>query len=479
VNYTLAAIAFAVFAFQRASVGQASRLSPSSVSEQLSGSGIGPENIALRRGFKVRDRRDACPTGWLPLSGIWLAVLAAALSTGAKLSNAPLLLPLGCALLPALGRVKWLNWKLAPLAVLVVCCSCLPVAIACWRHTGDFTGDPDNQFKVRPRNAVGAVLGNLVELAQDATQPPLLPGRDRINALLEPLNQSAAMQWVIRNHSSFGGICYSQAVYEGEAGLGCGIWFYAVFLAAGCRCVETGGRQPVNPISLPPAWRVAPWLGVVAFLILYARLAADHTQRFGAAFYPLLFILLLRWRRVAAFERRRVSAIVAGCVALAVLPPIMLTQARPLIPIERLAQWFPTPALKSAAAQYHIWTVMRDDLAPLRAQVPPEATRLGYAAGFRDTPYGLWQPFGSRTVVELGLPPGSGNPVPRDIKYAVVTERGLRERGQPDLQNWLRRYHGEVIFTLQRSRALSAHEASGFEAWYLVKLEPPAPQLTL
>ena len=47
---------------------------------------------------------------------------------------------------------------------------------------------------------------------------------------------------------------------------------------------------------------------------------------------------------------------------------------------------------------------MRDDLAPLREQLPPGVTRLGYAAGFRDTSYGLWKPFGSRVVVELGLP---------------------------------------------------------------------------
>ena len=71
---------------------------------------------------------------------------------------------------------------------------------------------------------------------------------------------------------------------------------------------------------------------------------------------------------------------------------------------------------------------MRDDLAPLRAQLPLGVTRLGYAAAFKDTPYGLWQPFGSRVVVELGLPLGTKARPPANLEYAVVTADGLRAR---------------------------------------------------
>jgi len=113
---------------------------------------------------------------------------------------------------------------------------------------------------------------------------------------------------------------------------------------------------------------------------------------------------------------------------------------------------------------------MCDDLAPLRAQLPPAATRLGYAAGFLDTPYGLFQPFGGRTIIELGLPLGSHRLPPPDLQYAVVTERGVRERYQIDLKTWLDRVTGEIIYTFPRNAVLDAHTGPRYELWYLVKL---------
>ena len=149
-----------------------------------------------------------------------------------------------------------------------------------------------------------------------------------------------------------------------------------------------------------------------------------------------------------------------------------LTPARPLIPIQTLAQKFPRPAWQKLAEKYQVWASLRDDLAPLRAQLPPGTTRLGYGAGFHDTPYGLCSPLGSREIIELGLPLGSGKLPPPDLQYAVVTERGLQERGQPDLKTWLARTGGEVVFEYPRNVMLDGHSAPKYESWYLVKLNP-------
>jgi hypothetical protein len=199
---------------------------------------------------------------------------------------------------------------------------------------------------------------------------------------------------------------------------------------------------------------------------------AEHIPRYGASYYPLVIISILLLPRIAALERRRIAAVLSGFSILAVVPVILLTPARPVIPVERLAQIFHRPALQTIAVNYHYWAVMRDDLAPLRDQLPPGVTRLGYAAGLRDTSYGLWKPFGSRLVVELGLPLGSQSKPPADMHYAVITERGLQQRYGMDLKTWLNFTGGQVVFEHRHNVNLLAHSDPHYESWYLVKFGP-------
>jgi hypothetical protein len=402
---------------------------------------------------------------------LWLALLAAALLTGAKLTNLPLLLPVGLLLLPALHRTNWFNWKTVVVLLIAIGCSFIPLAFLCWKNTGDWSGDPTDQWHAHPRSHVGAFALNTISLVNDAVQPPVCPAAEKITARLEPLNHSAFMQFLQWSESSTDGIRFGNMPYEGAAGLGCGLGFYAVFLLLGGLLVKPTAR--VVPADLPLAWRLAPWAAWPALGVMLAEVTfSPHIPRYAATYYPFLCISLLRLPRIAALERRRLAAVVAGVAAAAVVPVILLTPARPVIPFERLAKTFHRPALQNIAEKYHYWAVLDDDLAPLRAQLPPEATRLGYAAGFRDTAYGLWKPFGSRVVMELGLPLGSNSKPPADMRYAVVTERGLQQRYGMDLKTWLNFAGGQVLFEHRRNDQLETHSAPHYESWYLVKFAP-------
>ena len=102
--------------------------------------------------------------------------------------------------------------------------------------------------------------------------------------------------------------------------------------------------------------------------------------------------------------------------------------------------------------------------------MPAGTARLGFAGAFLDTSYGLWKPLDSRVVVELGLPLGS-NPKPDPgLDYAVVTERGVKERFAMDLEQWRQFANAEIMFELKRNASLDAHSAPRFESWYLVRL---------
>ncbi len=126
------------------------------------------------------------------------------------------------------------------------------------------------------------------------------------------------------------------------------------------------------------------------------------------------------------------------------------------------------PAWLSIAAKYNYWDSMRDDLAPLRHQLPPDVTRLGYAGKFLDTSYGLWKPLGRRVVVELGLSLGAKPPPPAGLEYAVVTVRGLQERYGMSLPAWLEFARAEIVFEMERNTSLTGTHPA-YEIWYLVR----------
>jgi len=401
-------------------------------------------------------------------AGLWLTLLAAALLTGAKLSNLPLLLPLGVLLLPVLARVRWVNWRLLVVLLLAVGCSFLPLAFLSWEHTGDWLGDPVDQWGNKTHGAVGAAAANLILFAKDALQLPYFPGSQHVNALLAGFNHRAFVQRLGQSHLEFMGVHFGEMAYEGPAGLGFGLALYLALLLAGLVWV-TPGAAPPAPLRVP--WRLVPWLAWLAFAVYLAKLGSDHSPRIAAAFYPLLLVALLRCPRVQVLERKKAFGLLAGVAALLVLPVILLTPTRPLVPAQSLARLTHSAALTQVAAQYQFWADLRDNLAPLRDQLPPEATRLGFAGGLRDTAYGLWKPLGSRQVVELGLPTGPRAQLPPlDLKYAVVTERGLQERYHLDLQTWLARAGGAIVFTYPRNVMLDAHSAPQYESWYLVTL---------
>ena len=397
-----------------------------------------------------------------------MSVLAAALLTGAKLSNLPLLLPLGVLLWPALPRVNWFTWRTPVVILVALLCSFAPIALLSLKMTGDWTGDPTDQWDMRTHNPIGGLAANVVLFLNDAAQPPILPVSERLNSLATTLSDDAApfMDWLKQSHHEFAwrGVSFGEMAYEGRAGLGFGICAYLFFLILGHWFIKRPGPQTGNHSGRPWAWRLAPLIAWISYGFYLMKLGSYLSARIGAPYYPLLIISIILRPRVAAFERRKITALVAALAALSVIPVLMLTPIRPLFPASLVT------GMKGITAKYHLWAGLRDNLAPLRNALPPGVTKLGYAGGFRDTSYGLWQPLGSRTVIELGLPLGSKAPPPADLQYAVVDQRGLKERYDLDLKSWCEQVGAEVIYEMNYNSALDGHTAAHYESWYLVKL---------
>jgi hypothetical protein len=405
--------------------------------------------------------------------GLWFAILAAALLTSAKLSNLPLLLPLFVIFLPLLRRVPWLNWKLAAVGLVAAMCSFAPMAFLSWQNTGDWKGDPTDQFQMKTHGAIGAMTANLIVLARDSIQPPFLPGSAHVNAVVKPFNQSSFVKRLHQSHGEFNGIGFGEMVDEGGAGAGFGLAFYLVFLLVSCLVEKRAVPRQISFASVPWEWRLAPWLAWIAYAVYLAELGSYHSARLAAAFYPLLILSLLRLPRVRLVERTKISGFLAGCAAATVIPIIVLTPARPLVPVQTLARLTGNSGLDKIAEKYRFWEYVRDDLGPLREKVPKDVTRLGFAGGLHNPSTDLWLPPGSRSIVELGLPLGPRAPMPPpDLEYAVVTDNGLLERYNLSLEQWLAATQGHVVFEYSHNTELESHSAPTYEIMYLVKLRP-------
>jgi len=401
---------------------------------------------------------------------VLMAFTALSLLTGAKLSNLPLVLPLGVSLIPALVRARRQWAKLLPALPVLLLVSCIPLAVLSKIHCGSWVGDPLDVWKVKITDHIGGGLANLALMLNDWLHPPIMPLADKITPWLDVVEKHPEALWARMKaaHGTFSGLYVGDLAYEAGSGAGFGLFvFLCLILVArvGFR------RRSAKPTRLRPSpvVRLMPWLTLIAFVAYLTNLGSEGIARIGAPYYPLLAAALLRSASVDQFHRTRLARIVAVLLAVLVFPVLVLSPARPLVP------WRLLPAnggaLQKVRDKYQFWSLLRDDLAPLRAQLPREVHDFGYACGFRDTSYGLWKPFGSRVFHEMGIQSSPTQFPAEGVGYAVLNARGIEARYDLDLNEWLEENHASIIFKMSRERALAEQDLGHPEEWYLVRFD--------
>src|SRR5207245_1355240 len=116
---------------------------------------------------------------------LWHSVVAAALLTGAKASNLPLLLPWAVALVPLLlskqrvprrSTLDARHWSLLPLLIgLALLVSFLPTAILNVRYCGDWSGLALERSGMDMKNPLVGLWGNSSLFLLDNLVPPFFP----------------------------------------------------------------------------------------------------------------------------------------------------------------------------------------------------------------------------------------------------------------------------------------------------------------
>jgi hypothetical protein len=406
------------------------------------------------------------------VEAVWLAGLAAAIMTGVKTSNVPLLLPCLLAAGPALKhlRRRWAAGILITVIALVI--SILPTVGLNLKYTGTWTGDPEDGTHMRIRDPVAGLLGNSLLLGQQLLMPPFLPGVSNVNAWL---NRNLPEPWKRRLETGFPRYSLgrlNELPQEEGASLGMGITLllltagFAPWCRAGKNQSAETRRWKISSVGL------AAWVAGLFFML---KMGSEAGPRLMLPYYPLVMIPVLILPRQDHLARRAGWRILAVLVSLSVVPCLVLTPSRPLWPVQTVSGWLSRSHPDSSFTRrlttvYSCYQNRNDLLAPLRAGLPDNATNIGFIAGENDPDYALWRPFGRRRVIDLwnGTPQASVRLAP-DVEWIVVKRAVWPDVSPVPLEEWAVQHRMEIVYSVP----IRSFASAGEETWCLLHVRKP------
>jgi hypothetical protein len=404
---------------------------------------------------------------------LFASILAAALMTGAKTSNIPLLLPWVIAILPSLKII--LRRPLATVAVCVVAgfASFLPTAVLNTHFCGDWSGvslegdqPRGNLFFRTGANAALMIVQNLT--------PPVFPlagaWNQSVQKILPPglnlrLHDTMTESEAAEFHAE-------EMQVEEAAGLGFGatLLFLVSIVAASAK--PGGGFWNVHFNAHGAAWQtaiqIAPWISLLALL---SQSEVYPVGRILAPYYPLLAPFFLA---NAAHEKlvKKFWWSAAACIVFVVAAGLLvISPARPLFPAKAIlaeVQGSAAPAppvLARVETVYSVYHARNDAFAPVRVVLPPDLKILGMVT-YDDPETSLWRPFGSRRIIHVCPEDTAADLKACGVEYVLIKPEALVSYFHCSLDDWLKKMDAHVVQKIP----LYLRASAGPLDWYLVKL---------
>ncbi len=397
--------------------------------------------------FAARARREGAGS-WLALS-----VLALALATGIKASNLPLVLPWLVFIRPAPRMSAGLRRSLAVVAVPAALVSIAPTLAANRMFSGDWMGDPANVSAVRADGPWSGCVGNAVEVALQNLSPPVFPGAGTVERRLTETLAPAVRRMLGGDFPRFS-VHVTELAQEEWSGLGLPV---LILLFAGAV-----GGGPARAIR-----RDVIVAGGMAGLAFFLLMGSEMPARLLAAYYPLAVGALLlcsgqtAWTRSRAF--RRFAVVTSACSLL----PLIVSPARPLLPVDKLPG-IPEDLRERAAATGEVYARRPDPLAILRGRLPAEVRRVGFLATADDSELSFWRPFGGRRVETVRVGETAAGLQARGIEWIAVRADAAWPTPAARAE-WLTARSATVVETA----SIRAKVRRPPEEWALVRVGPP------
>src|ERR1700722_8665899 len=217
------------------------------------------------------------------LSDLWNSILAAALLTGAKASNLPLLLPWAILILPL---VPLLRKKIAATALVIFLAaivSFLPTAILNAHFCGDWSGAKLEPPALTVKNPLVGVGGNVFQILLDDFAPPFFPQANWWNQNAPRFFPRALVS--ISNDFDTGFFQLGELPTEDWAGLGFGVSVLLVVSVFASFWIRKRKSEAQINRAIPSAFcklvLLAAWISLLAFcaksgLTTAARLVSPY-----------------------------------------------------------------------------------------------------------------------------------------------------------------------------------------------------------
>ncbi len=380
------------------------------------------------------------------IADVWFSLLAAALLTGAKSGNLPLLLPWAILFVPVAPRLFSRLAESAAVILVAVLVSFVPTALINYFNCGDWTGLILEKPEIAMHHPLVGIVGNSVMFLLSNFTPTIFPIAGWWNhafmAMLPP-----AIAALARANFEGGFYKLGELPIEEWAGFGFGL---SCLLAASVLASWRQRSRNFNELAWPQrAVLLAPYVSLFFF---FAKSGMQTVARLVSAYYPLLLPLLLRGRGPAALVRHRWWRRAAAIVLLLALVVVVVTPQRPLWParsiLSRMDHADSHPILKRMKEVYLVFADRPDSMAKVRDLMPENYSLVGFAGAIDDTEISLWRPFGHRRVEDI-LPGDSPEQIrARKIQYAVVGEVFLSLQHQT-IETWLMQHQAVLLAPLQ------------------------------
>jgi hypothetical protein len=409
----------------------------------------------------------AALSGVTALPDLWHSILAAALLTGAKASNLPLLLPWAVVIFPLLPLLRKKIAATALVILVAAAVSFLPTAILNAHFLGDWSGLSIERTGMDMKNPLTGVWGNGLLLALDNFTPPLFPFAGWWNA-----HALAALPHFISGPMTAnfepGFLWLGELPTEDWAGIGFGLSaLLAVSVVA--NFFNRNSRRP-SAFSLQPSvfLLLAPWLALFAFCMKSGMVTPN---RLIAPYYPLLLPGLLAGAGQSQIVRRGWWRALAGGVLILAFVVLILTPDRPLWPAQTVlsglaarnpnAHW-----ISRALDVYSVYAKRPDPLADVRALLPDKVQTVGFIGAEDDCDISLWLPLGSRRVEHFLLSDPPERFRQAGVEYVVVGGLNLQLRGTT-LDDWMQKAGAELVAGTHATQKVS----EGPQTWYVVRFK--------
>jgi hypothetical protein len=399
---------------------------------------------------------------------LWHSILAAALLTGAKASNLPLLLPWAIAIFPLLPLLRRKIFATALICLVAATLSFLPNAILNFHFCGDWTGGNLEDPRLTMKNPLVGIYGNAFQLALDNLAPPVFPmahwWNEHATAFLPQFLTVAS------KHFDDGFFTLGELPTEDLAGIGLGLSILltvSVFASFRCRQSQPCEMTAQIPFSICRWIFLAAWL---ALLVYGMKSGLANAARIIAPYYPLLIASLVAGAGAAEIVRRRWWKILTVVTLILAFVVLILSPDRPLWPaktiLSHLAAQYPNqPSIVRALKVYATYAQRSDALAGVRALIPPEVKTVGFIGGPDDADISLWRPFGARTVRHFFVndPPDQ---IRRRVEYVVIGKFTLDAKRET-IDDWLQKSGTELVGETNATLKV----IQGAQPWYVARFK--------